>query len=72
MGYLTQPISYEPTFTPDGETGIDLLEAAAAGTQFDKKICNTFSRHQHTLLDPLNQCISGSELLHPDLMSLRN
>jgi len=69
---LTQPISYEPTFNPDRETGIDLLEAAAAGTQFDKKVYNTFSRHQHTLFDPLNQCISDSELLHDDLMSLRN
>ncbi len=65
-------ISYQPKLTPDGEAGIDVLEAAATGKQFDKKFYETFSRHHYTLLDPLNQCITGSELLHPDLMSLCN
>lgn len=65
-------ISYQPKLTPDGQTGIDILEAAAAGKQFDKKFYTTFSRHHYTLLDPLNQCLTGSDLLHPDLMSLCN
>ena len=63
-------ISYQPKLTPDGEAGIDVLERVAAGKQFDKKFYLTFSRHHYTLLDPLNQCITGSDLLHPDLMSL--
>lgn len=65
-------ISYQPKLTPDGEAGIDVLERTAAGKQFDKKFYLTFSRHHYTLLDPLNQCITGSDLLHPDLMSLCN
>ena len=65
-------ISYQPKLTPDGEAGIDVLEGAAAGKQFDKKFYTTFSRHHYTLLGPLNDCITGSELLHPDLMSLCN
>ena len=65
-------ISYQPSVTPDGQAEIAVLEQAAAGKQFDKKFFTTFSHHHYTLLDPLNQCITGSDLLHPDLISLCN
>lgn len=63
-------ISYQPKVAPENAAQIEILENASSGRQFDKLFFEILSRHHFTLLGPLNECITGSELLHPDLMSL--
>lgn len=71
QSYLQQwyGITYEPHITSDGETMINILENAQAGRTFDLLFFEVFSRHHFMLLDRLNQCLTGSDLAHPDLAS---
>lgn len=46
---------------------IDVLESIGRGREFDHAFLEVFSRHHFTLLQPLNGCLTGSELRHDDL-----
>jgi hypothetical protein len=46
---------------------IDVLENAQAGDEFNRVFLEQFSRPHFTLLEPLNRCLTGSELRHFDL-----
>lgn len=63
-------IDYQPHLTSAGQEMIQLLDSTAAGAAFDHAFYEAFSRHHFTLLDPVNQCLTGSEEMHPDLMRL--
>ncbi len=65
-------INYQPKPSRTGDDELDALEAAPRGDAFDKEFYETFSHHHFSLLEPLNRCITGAELLHPDLRSLCN
>jgi uncharacterized protein (DUF305 family) len=63
-------ISYQPKVAPETLAGLQVLEQTPAGRDFDHAFLEVFSRHHFTLLQPVNECITGSELMHPDLRSL--
>lgn len=63
-------INYQPKISSSAQAMLDLLESAQAGKDFDHKFLEVFSRHHFTLMDPVNHCLSGAELLHPDLHRL--
>ena len=60
-------IDYQPKVRQDGMQMIQLLEQARPGSDFNHKFLETFARHHYTLMEPINACLTGSELKHEDL-----
>lgn len=60
-------IDYQPKLRDDTKPLVATLEKAAAGAAFDRAYYETFSRHHYMLMEPVNGCMSGSELMHHDL-----
>ena len=65
-------LTYEPKIRSDGRALLRVLDQAGRGRDFDHAFYETFSRHHLTLLEPLNGCLTGSELRHTDLRRLCN
>lgn len=69
QSYLKQwyGIDYQPRIRSDAQTLINILESAPAGNDFNHAFLETFSRHHFSLFQPLNGCLTGSDLEHYDL-----
>lgn len=63
-------VKYEPKVRGDGQALLSVLDQVGRGRGFDHAFYETFSRHHFTLLEPLNGCLTGSELRHTDLRRL--
>lgn len=60
-------INYQPRVRGESRPLINLLENTPPGKQFDHKFYEVLSRHHFMLFEPLNGCLTGSELRHFDL-----
>jgi hypothetical protein len=60
-------ITHQPKIRPESQTMINLLERAQPGDDFNRTFFEVLSRHHFALLQPLNGCLTGSELEHFDL-----
>lgn len=60
-------INYQPKFPASARPMLDLLDNAQPGKDFDHVFFEVLSQHHADLLDLLNRCLTGAELLHPDL-----
>ena len=61
-------IDHQPTARSENKVVIDILERPQPGAGFDHAFLKTFSRHHYTPMEPVNACMSGSQLrLQPDL-----
>ena len=60
-------IEYQPKIRKQTQVLIDALEQAAPGDDFNRAFYQNFSRHHFMLLNPVNRCLTGSELRHFDL-----
>lgn len=60
-------IDYEPRVRADAQVLIDVLEHAQPGAAFDHAFLEVFSRHHYALLEPVNGCMTGTDLHHEDL-----
>lgn len=60
-------IHYEPKLRADGQLLINILERAHPGADFDHLFLETFSRHHYTLMEPVNACMTGTDLEHLEL-----
>lgn len=65
-------VKHEPRIRADGRILLGVLEKASPGKEFDHAFYEAFSRHHFTLLQPVNGCLTGSELRHTDLRRLCN
>lgn len=63
-------IAHEPQVRPDGAQLIRVLAQSGRSEAFDHAFFEVFSRHHYTLLQPLNGCLTGSELTHDELRRL--
>lgn len=60
-------IQYQPKLTEEAQRMIAVLDRTPAGPSFDHAFFETFSRHHYTLMEPVNGCMTGSDLLHDAL-----
>lgn len=60
-------IDYQPRLRENGRAAIAILERAHSGANFNHLFYETFSRHHYTLMEPVNGCMTGSDLMHDDL-----
>ena len=44
-----------------------MLERAQPGADFNHRFYETFSRHHYTLMEPVNGCMTGTDLSHEEL-----
>jgi uncharacterized protein (DUF305 family) len=61
-------IDYQPRLREDGRTAIAILERARSGADFNHLFYEAFSRHHYMLMEPVNACMTGSDLTHRDLV----
>lgn len=55
---------YQPRIRPQSQALLNILERSAPGADFDHAFLEVFSRHHFTLLQPINGCLTGTELRH--------
>lgn len=60
-------IDYQPKVRSENQVMINILERTQPGASFDHAFLETFSRHHYTLMEPVNACMTGSELRHFEL-----
>ncbi len=60
-------INYQPKIRPESQTMINLPERAQPGDDFNHTFFEVFSRHHFSLMQPVNGCMTGSDLEHFDL-----
>lgn len=60
-------IDYQPRLRPESRQMVALLEQARPGADFNHLFYEVFSRHHYTLMEPVNGCVTGSDLMHEDL-----
>ncbi|HEU4459541.1 MAG TPA: DUF305 domain-containing protein [Methylibium sp.] len=60
-------VDYQPRLREDGKAAIAILEQAQPGADFNKAFYETLSRHHYMLMEPVNGCMTGSDLMHHDL-----
>ena len=60
-------IDYQPKVRSENQVMINILERTQPGASFDHAFLETFSRHYYTLMEPVNACMTGSELRHFEL-----
>lgn len=60
-------IDYQPRVRPDGRKMLALLDQAKPGADFNHVFLEVLSRHHYTLMEPVNGCITGSDLRHEAL-----
>ncbi|NUZ08432.1 DUF305 domain-containing protein [Piscinibacter koreensis] len=60
-------IQYQPRLREDSRAMIFLLERAQPGADFNHVFYETFSRHHYTLMEPVNGCMTGTDLDHHEL-----
>ena len=60
-------IQYMPRLRPENASQIALLERAQVGADFNQHFYKVFSRHHYTLMEPVNACMTGTDLAHEEL-----
>ena len=60
-------IDYQPRVREPNFAMIANLERAQPGAKFNQTFYETFSRHHYALMEPVNACMTGSDLLHHEL-----
>lgn len=60
-------IDYQPRVRPDGQTMINQLENVRPGADFNHLFLEVFARHHYTLMEPVNGCLTATELRHEEL-----
>lgn len=60
-------VQYQPRLREDARAMIGILERARPGAEFDHAFYEVFSRHHYTLMEPVNGCMTGTDLAHFDL-----
>lgn len=60
-------IDHQPRVRDDSRQLIRLLEEARPGADFNHAFYEAFSRHHYTLMEPVNACLTGSDLMHTEL-----
>ncbi len=60
-------IDYQPSLRPNNAQLIAVLEQASPGAAFNHAFYEAFSRHHYTLMEPVNACMTGTELKHEEL-----
>ena len=63
-------IEYRPKIRPQSQALLEVLDRSASGADFDHAFLEVFSRHHFSLLQPINGCLTGTELKHFDLRRL--
>lgn len=60
-------IQYQPRLRSDARSAIAILERAQPGADFNHLFYETFSRHHYMLMEPVNGCMTGTDLAHSEL-----
>ena len=60
-------IDHRPRIRDDMRVMIMLLERAQPGAEFNHAFYEVFSRHHYTLMEPVNACMTGTDLRHQEL-----
>ena len=60
-------IQYQPRLRADARSAIAILERAHPGADFNHLFYETFSRHHYMLMEPVNGCMTGTDLAHNEL-----
>lgn len=60
-------VDHQPRVRGESQRLVDVLDRAQRGAQFNHAFYETFSRHHYALLEPVNACMTGSELTHEEL-----
>lgn len=60
-------IDYRPRVRDDMRMMITLLERAQPGAEFNHAFYEVFSRHHYMLMEPVNACMTGTDLRHHEL-----
>ncbi len=60
-------IQYQPRVREENRAMIAILERAQPGADFNHLFYETFSRHHYTLMEPVNGCMTGTDLEHFEL-----
>lgn len=60
-------IHYQPRLREDNKRMVMILERAQPGADFNHRFYETFSRHHYTLMEPVNGCMTGTDLGHDEL-----
>jgi hypothetical protein len=59
-------INYQPKIRPENQTMINILDRAQPGDEFNRAFFEVFSRHHFGLMQPVNGCMTGTDLEHFD------
>lgn len=60
-------IDYQPKIRDESRRMIAVLDQARPGADFNHLFYEVFSRHHYTLMEPVNACVTGSDLSHEEL-----
>lgn len=60
-------IEYHPRLREDGKAAIALLERTPHGAAFNRQFYVSLSQHHYMLMEPVNGCMTGSDLMHQEL-----
>jgi len=60
-------VQYQPRVRPENAVQIAILERAQTGADFNHAFYEVFARHHYTLMEPVNACMTGTDLGHDEL-----
>lgn len=60
-------IQYHPRLSDESRAMLARLERARPGADFDRLFMQTFSQHHYELMEPVNACMTGTDLEHFEL-----
>lgn len=60
-------VQHEPRVPASARPMIEALERAQPGADFNHAFYEVFSRHHYTLMEPVNGCMTGVDLVHEAL-----
>lgn len=60
-------VDHQPRVRGESQKLIAVLERARPGAEFNHAFYESFSRHHYALLEPVNACLTGTELRHDEL-----
>lgn len=60
-------IQHHPSVPESARPMIEILERAQPGAEFNHAFYEVFSRHHYELMEPVNACMTGTDLAHEEL-----
>lgn len=60
-------MQYQPRIRPESAPQIIILERAQRGADFNHAFYEVLARHHYMLMEPVNACMTGTDLAHEDL-----